>query len=103
MKCRDCPVQLMVIEEAGGRCGVCKLGIKVKAGPVVSPVVSQEPDSVVSPVVSQGTKEQRWRRAHLDQRRAIHAAGQRRRRLLSTGSQDQGASDQEQGVGKSGG
>ena len=28
MKCRDCPVQLMVIEEDGGRCGVCERGLE---------------------------------------------------------------------------
>ncbi len=58
----------------------------VTAEPVVSPgtstpVVSQ--DKVVSPstprVVSP-TKQQRWAAAHLEQRRAIHRDGQRRRR-----------------------
>ena len=86
-------------EIASGVCGHCSRDtrhLRVPVGQdtltVVSPaelggvtpeVVSQEPRTVVSHGPDSGeqeTKEQRWRRTHADQRRAIHAAGQRSRR-----------------------
>ncbi len=55
---------------------------KVKFGAQLDTVVSQVVSQpiVVSQVVSPTTKEAKWRAAHIEQRRAIHRDGQRRRR-----------------------
>ena len=72
-------------EIASGTCGHCSRDTRHLREPVVSQpkVVSQEVRQVVSHGPDSGemeTKEQRWRRTHADQRKAIHRDGQRRRR-----------------------
>ena len=94
MKLCSCRAPLRLdIEVDSGICGECRRRTEhlvvsqdegsVTPAKVVSPVVSQEPRQVVSHGEDKGfqeTKQQRWRRAHADQRREIHRDGQRRRR-----------------------
>ena len=99
MNCRDCHARLLGIEEPKGICGRCgaangppEVVIQRKVvlrGPfkgemvvsqVMSPVVEPPVVSQESNVTGNVTKQQRWAKAHADQRREIHRDGQRRRR-----------------------
>ena len=95
MKCRSCPGQLLGIEEASGRCGNCERATETahetavfltrKAGNLTTPKPPK--GNLTRTVVEHGpgkgemeTKQQRWKRKNAEANRAIHRAGQQRRR-----------------------
>lgn len=88
MKCRDCPIELLVIEEASRRCGKCEHALEVQVRgnatpkavmpPVVTPQVMPQISNATGSATE--TKQAKWARVHPDHRRRINREGQARRR-----------------------